>query len=111
MYGCETWTINETMKKQLQATEMWFLQRIMKISLTKKVMNQDVLRRAQTERQIMKQIVKRQCNFLGHALRKRGIEYKLVTGKVQGKGDRGRHRKTFLGWIGKCFDKSGADII
>ena len=59
----------------------------------------------------MKQIVKRQCNFLGHVMRKRGIEYEVVTGKVEGKRDRGRQRQTFLGWIDKCFDKIGVDII
>ena len=111
IYGCETWTISETMKKQLEAAEMWFLRRMMKISWTKKITNEEVLRRAQTERQIMKQIVKRQCSFLGHVLRKRGIEYQVATGKVEGKRDRGRQRQTFLGWIGKCFDKSGVDII
>ena len=111
MYGCETWTISETMKKQLEAAEMWFLRRMMKISWTKKITNEEVLRRAQTERQIMKQIVKRQCSFLGHVLRKRGIECQVVTGKVEGNRDRGRQRQTFLGWIGKWFDKSGVDII
>ena len=52
-----------------------------------------------------------QYSFLGHVLRKRGIEYEVVTGKVEGKRDRGRQRQTFPGWIGKCFDKSGMDII
>ena len=36
-YGCETWTISEAMKKQLEAAEMWFLRRMMKISWMKKV--------------------------------------------------------------------------
>ena len=42
----------------------------------------------------MKQIVKRQCSFLGHVLRKTGIEYQVVTGKVEGKKieeDKDRH--------------------
>ena len=52
LYGCETWTIREAMKKQLEVTEIWFLQRMMKISWMKKVTNKDVLRRAQTERQL-----------------------------------------------------------
>ena len=78
------------MKKQLDAAEMWFLQRMMKISWIKKVTHENVLTRAHTERQLMKQIVKRQCNFLGHVLRKRGIEYQVITGKVEGKRDRGR---------------------
>ena len=111
MYGCETWMINETMKKQLNAAEMWFLRRMMKISWIKMVTNENVLTRAQTERQLMKQIVKRQCSFFGHVLRKRGIEYQVITGKVEGKRDRGRQRQTFLGWIGKCLDRRGFDFI
>ena len=62
LYGCETWTISEAMKKQLKAAEMWFLRRMMKVSWIKKVANEDVLRRAQTKRQLMKQIVKRLRN-------------------------------------------------
>ena len=71
MYGCETWTISEAMKKQREAAEMWFLQWMMKISWTNKVTNENVLRRVQTGRQLMKKIVKRQCSFLGHVLRTR----------------------------------------
>ena len=99
------------MKKQLEAAETWFLRMMMKVSWIKKVTNEDVLRRAQTERQLMKQIVKRQCSFLGHILRKGGIKCRMVTGKVAGKRDRGRQRQTFLGWLGKCLDRGGVDII
>ena len=73
--------------------------------------NEDVLRRAQTERQLMKHIVTRQCSFFGHMAGKGGIEYQVVTGKVQGKRDRVRQRQTFLGWLGKCLDRRGVDII
>ena len=83
----------------------------MKISWIKKVAKENVLRKAQTERQVMKQIVKRQYSFLGHILRKAGIEYQVVTGKVEGKRDRGRQRQIFLGWLGKCLDRRGVDII
>ena len=71
LHGCETWTIIEAMKKQLKAAEMWFLWRMMKVSWIKKITNEDVLRRAQTERQLMKQIVKRQCSFSGHIRKER----------------------------------------
>ena len=111
LYGCDTWTISEAMKKQLEAAEMWFLRRMMKVSWIKKVTNEDVLRRAQTERQLLKQIVKRQCSFLGHIVRKGGTECRMVTGKVEGKRDRGRQRQTFLGWLGKCLDRRGVDIV
>ena len=94
-----------------KAAEMWFLQRMMKISWMKMVTNKDVLGRVQTERQLMKQIVKRQCSFLGHIVRKGGIEYQVVTGIVEGKRDRGMQKQTFLGWLGKCLDRRRVDTI
>ena len=83
----------------------------MKISCIKKVTNEDVLRRAQTERQLIKQILKRQCSFLGHIVRKGGIQYQVVTEEVERKRDRGRQRQTFLGWLGKCLDRREVGII
>ena len=65
--------ISEALKEQLEAAEMWFLRRMMKISWIKKVTNEDASRRAQTERKLMKQIVKRRCSFLGHIVRKEGV--------------------------------------
>ena len=89
---------------------MWFLQRMMKISWIKKVTIKDVLRRAQIERQSMKQVLKTNCSFLVNVTRKGGIEYQVVTGKVEGKRDRGRQRQTFSGWLGKCLGRRGMDI-
>ena len=66
----------------------------------KKVTNEDALSRAQTERQLMKQIVKRQCSLLGHVIRKGGIEYKVTIGKEEGKRDRGR-QKTDISWVAR----------
>ena len=76
-----------------------------------KIGNEDVLRRAKTERQLMKQIAKRNRSFLGDIVRKGGIECQVVTGKVEGKRDKGRQKQTFLGLLDKCLDKRGMDII
>ena len=84
MYGCEGWTISKAINNS-RRPKCSFLRRMMKISWVKKVTNEDALRKAQTERQLMKQIVKRQCSFLGHVVRKGGIEYQVETGKVVGK--------------------------
>ena len=34
--------------------------------------------------------------FLGHVCRRRGLEFLSLTGKVEGKRDRGKQRITFL---------------
>ena len=45
MYGCEAWTINNTIKKSIEATEMWFYRRILRIPWTAKQTNEEVLKR------------------------------------------------------------------
>jgi len=42
LYGSETWTISATMRKRLEAMEMWCYPRMLKLSWTKKVTNVEV---------------------------------------------------------------------
>ena len=53
----------------------------MKIFWIKKVTNENALRKAQMERQVMKQIVKRQCGFLGQVLRR----HQIPSGTMEGR--------------------------
>ncbi len=58
------------------------------------------MRRAQTERQLMKQLVKRQCSFIGYLMRKRGIQYLVMTGKTEEKEiEKNRDRHLSDGWV------------
>ena len=43
--------------------------------------------------------------FLGHCMRKDGIEKLALTGKIAGKRARGRHRVTFLQRIAEWSEK------
>ena len=96
LYGCEGWTISNTMRTRLEATELWFL---MRISWTDKLTNDAVLLKADTQRSLLKVITSRQIRFLGHVLRKNELEAIALTGKIEGKRARGRQRKMFLDWV------------
>ena len=56
LYGCECWTITNSTRKRLEAAEIWFLRRILKISWTEKKSNQEVLEMTNTERLLIKTI-------------------------------------------------------
>ena len=64
--------------KQLEATEMWFLRRMLRISYKDRVTNDEVLRRANVDRTLMKDIVKRQIDFFGHVIKKEELENLVV---------------------------------
>ena len=49
-YGAETWTITKSLLSRLDAFEMWVYRRVLKISWTEKITNEEVLRRMGTDR-------------------------------------------------------------
>ena len=63
LYGCEGWTISNIMRTRLEATELWFLRRMMRISWTDKLTNDVVLLKADTQRSLLKAIISRQIRF------------------------------------------------
>ena len=96
LYGSESWTISSRMKRRLEAIEMWFYRRMLRISWTQHVSNYEGLRRMQTRRKLKLDIRKRQLKFLGHIMRKEGLENLILTGRIEGGRDRGKQRATYL---------------
>ena len=96
LYGAETWTISKLMEKRLQAAEMWFYRRMLRISWQDFKTNEEVLRIMKTERKLIGDIKVRQKRFLGHVLRQGGVEKMVLTGKINGKRARGQQRKTYI---------------
>ena len=64
VYGCEAWTIRKDLRRTLDAAEMWFIRRMLRIPWTDKVTNEEVLRRAGPKRELMKVLRRDNCNFL-----------------------------------------------
>ena len=96
LYGCECWNISTEMRKRLEATEMWFLRRMLGISWKEKKTNNTVLETAGIGRSLLKTIRERQLKFLGHINRHNGLEHLALTGKIEGTRSRGRQRITNL---------------
>ena len=96
LYGCETWTISGKIERKIEAAEMWIWRRMLKVSWTAKMKNEEVLERVNTGREIIGTIRKRQLGFLGHVLRRDGLENVCMTGRIDGRRARGRQRQKFM---------------
>ena len=66
------------MVKKIEAAEIWFYRRMLKISWTDRVRNDEILHRADTKREIMTAIRRRQLRFLGHVLKLKQLEESKV---------------------------------
>ena len=76
---------------------MWFLRRMMRIPWTDKLTNEVVLQRAGVERKLIGEIRTRQMRFLGHVIRKDGLENRALTARmIEGKMGRGRKRTLWM---------------
>ena len=107
LYGSEIWTISSRMRRRLEATEMWFYRRMLRISWTQHVSNYEVLRRMQTKRRLMLDIRKRQLKFLGHIMRKKGLKNLILTGRIEEGRDRGKKRPTYLNGLSEWMTGKG----
>ena len=102
LYGCESWNMSKEMERRIEAAEMWFFRRMLKISWTERVTNEAVLQRAGACRELMKTIRQRQLRFLGHVMRMGQLESVCVMGKVEGRRGRGRPRIKLVDTLAKA---------
>ena len=84
LHGCECWTLAKDLERRLEAAEMWFIRRIMRISWTEKKSNDEVMEMAGCKRSLLKTIRKRQLQFFGHINRADGLEKQILSGKIWG---------------------------
>ena len=96
MYVCDAWTLNSEMTRRLEAREMWVYGRTMRISFSQHTSNEEVPKKVEADRSMIKNIRERQLEFLGFILRKNGMENLCITGFVDGKRSRARQHITFL---------------
>jgi hypothetical protein len=95
LYASECWTMSAAMTKRLEAVEMWFYRRILRISYTKHITNEEVLNRMGTTRKLIITVRSRQMSFFGHVMRNKEIESFSISGKIEGRRCRGRQRVTY----------------
>ena len=84
---------------------------MLRISYKDRLTNEEVLRRANVDRTLIKDIVKRQIELFGHVIRKEELENLLVTGFIEGKRVRGRQRKTYLTYLQKMKGMTPIELI
>ena len=95
LYGCECWTLTKDLERKLEAAEMWYIRRIMRISGTEKKSNEEVMEMAGYKRFLLKTIRKRQLQLFGHIDRADGLENQILSGKICGTKNRGRQRTKY----------------
>jgi len=93
MYGCESWTVTEEIKRRIEAFEMWCYRRLLKISWTDRITNLEVMRRVGVANKIEYQnICKKKLKLaeIGDMCKT------LIEGAIERRKSRGRQRKMWM---------------
>ena len=98
MYGCEAWTLKKEEEDRLNAAEMWFYRRLLRIKWQDKRTNESILEELSTNRVLLQEINKRKLRYLGHAVRnpKTDLMSTNLQGRVEGKRNRGRPQTLYM---------------
>ena len=93
-YGCETWTLNKTATKNINAFEMKCYRKILRISWKEKMKNSAILNILKLEEGwLLNTIGKRKLRLFGHIKRHNCLERQIMEGRAPGKRNRGRPRR------------------
>ena len=126
MYGSEAWTLRSDEVNKIEAAELWFYRRLLRVSWTDKRTNESILSELNTKRILSSEINKRRLRYVGHAVRHKNTSLmsKVLMGRVEGKRKQGRPAKNLPGnlieasgcrnlqaMVDKCRDRDGWRVL
>ena len=100
MYRCESWTIKKAKHRRINAFELWYWRRLLRVPQTARRSNQLILKEIHPEHSMKLQ-------YYGHLMRRAdSLEKTLMLGKIEGRRRRGRQRMRWLDSITNSMDMS-----
>ena len=89
MYGCESWTVKKAECQRIDAFELWYWKRLLRVPWTLKKSNQSILKEIGHECSLEGLMLKLKLQYVGHLMRRAdSFEKTLMLGKIEG-GRRG----------------------
>ena len=107
MYGCESWTIKKAGQWRIDAFELWYWRRLLRVPWTTKRSNQSILKEISPEYSLEGLMLKLKLQYFGHLIwRTDSMEKTLMLGKIEGGRKRGQQRMRWLDGITNSMDMS-----
>ena len=90
MYGCESWTIRKLSTEEINAFELWYWRRLLKVSWNARRSNQSILMDISPWCSLEGLMLKLKLQYFGHLMRRAdSFEKILILGKIEGRRRRG----------------------
>ena len=111
MYGCESWTIKKAEHWRIDAFELWFWRRLLRVPWTARRFYQSILKEISPGYSLEGLTVKLKLQYFGHLMQRAdSFEKTLMLGKIEGKRRRVWQRKKWLYGITDSMDMSLSNL-
>ena len=96
-YGCESWTIKKAECRRMDAFELWFWRKLLRVSWTSRRSNLSILKEISPEYSLEGQMLKLKLQYFGHLIQRTdSLEKTLMLGKIEGRKKRELHTMRWL---------------
>ena len=107
MYGCESWTIEKAEYRRINAFEVWFWRRLLRVPWTARRPNQSILKEISPGCSLEGLMLKLKLQYFGHLMRRTdSLEKTLMLGKTECGRRRGGQRRRWLDDVTNSMDMS-----
>ena len=84
MYGCESWTVKKAEHRRIDAFELWYWRRLLRVPWTVRRSNQSILKEISPEYSLKGLMLKLNFQYFGHLMRRTdSLEKTLILGKIE----------------------------
>ena len=107
MCGCESWTIQKAECWKIDAFDLWYWRRLLRVPWTARIFNQSILKEINPEFSLERLMLKLKLQYFGHLMRSANSLGKiLMLGKIEGRRKRGWQRMRWLDDITNSMNTS-----
>ena len=83
MGGCQNWTIKKAEHEKIDAFELWYWRRLLRVPWTARISNQSILKEISPECSLVGLMLKLKLQYFGHLTRRADLfEKTLILGKI-----------------------------
>ena len=111
MYGCESWTVKKAEYRRIDAFELWYWRRLLRVPWTVRRSNQSILKEISPGISLEGMMLKLKVQYFGHLMQRvDSLEKTLMLGGIGDRRRRGRQRIRWLDGITDSMDVSLSEL-